>query len=233
MPITRETWENFFQGNFAEHHVSSLFYFVGYEAQKLSPDVGIDWMVTNVARARFNGEEPLQIEVQVKSALLDRKGAFLSMSGDELDFLSEGQQRYTVVVLLHGFSGSSDPGSFERGDDPDASMAVDQMILEYKEGRAHDAGRQLRRQGEFSIYDFTKADVTVFWLHSSQMKRLRDEGRWKKQPSGFLGLPVSVDHGVVIDRVALIRELLDLSFIVRNCRAAKRIRSGHMSMEDY
>lgn len=234
MPITHDNWEKFFQGAFAEHHVCSLFYFYGYEAQKVSPDVGIDWMITNVARVRFNNEDRLNVEVQVKSALLDQTGAFVTMDTDEIDFLCEGDHRYCVFVLLSNLRRRSDPGSYERGDDPDASMAIDRDLMKHWEARASLEGRALRRQGRLSIYDFNEADVTLFWLHSSQMKRLRDERLLKEMPNGRRGLQIDTEDSTVsVAGITLISELLDLAYIIRSCKAGRRIRQGHMSMVDY
>jgi hypothetical protein len=234
MPITRDNWENFFQGAFAEYHVCSLFYFYGYEVQKVSPDVGIDWMVSNVARARFNNENPLNIEIQVKSALVDQTGAFVKMHSDEIDFLCEGEHRYCVFVLLSNLRGSDDPASFERGDDPDASMAVERDMMRDWESRASLEGRALRRKGSLSIYAFSEADVTIFWLHSSQMKRLRDDGLLETLPHGWRGLQIKADDPkFTIAGMTLIPELYDLTYIVRPCMAGSRIRQGHMSMLDY
>lgn len=234
MPITRSNWERFFQGAFAEHHVSSLFYFYGYEAQKASPDVGIDWMITNVARARFNNEDRLNVEIQVKSALLDQTGAFVAVDSDDFDFLCEGEHRYCVFVLLSNLRGRTDPESYERGDDPDASSAIDRDYMRHWEARASIEGRALRREGHLSIYDFNEADVTLFWLHSSHMKRLRDESLLEEMPKGRHGLQIGVEDSIVsVAGVALIPELLDLTYIVRTCKAANRIRQGQMSMDDY
>lgn len=234
MPITRDNWEKFFQGAFAEHHVCSLFYFYGYEAQKVSPDVGIDLVITNVARVRFNNEYRLNVEVQVKSALLDQTGAFVTMDVDEIDFLCEGEHRYCVFVLLSNLRGRSDPGSYERGDDPDASMAIDRDLMKRWEALASIEGRALRRQGSLSIYDFNEADVTLFWLHSSQMKRLRDESLLKEMPNDRRGLQIDAEDSTVsVAGITLISELHDLTYIVRYCEAGRRIRQGHMSMIDY
>lgn len=234
MPITRDNWEMFFQGAFAEHHVCSLLYLYGYEVQKVSPDLGIDWMVTNVARARFNNEDSLNVEVQVKSALLDQTGAFVSMHADEIDFLCIGAHRYCVFALLSNLRGSSDPCSFERGDDPDASRLVDRDIMRHWESQAALEGRALRRQGHMSIYDFSEADVTLFWLHSSHIKRLRDERLLTEMSDGWRGLQIKVEDLMVsVAGVTLIPELRDLIYIVRPCRAERRIREGQMSMLDY
>ena len=234
MPITRDNWENFFQGTFAEHHVCSLFYFYGYEVLRGSPDVGIDWVVTNLARVRFNDDAPLHAEIQVKSALLDQSGAFVAMPADEIDFLCSGEQRYCVFVLLSNLRGSTDPGSYERGDDPDASMALDREIMRHVERRAFEEGRTLKRQRVMSIYDFSSVDVTLFWLHSSHLRRLRDERLLKDMGNDRRGLQIDViDGSVSVAGVALIPELCDLSYIVRYCRAGHRIRRGHMSILDY
>lgn len=234
MPITHNNWEKFYQGAFAEHLVCSLFYFYGYEAQKVSPDVGIDWMITNVARVRFNNEDQLNVEVQVKSALFDQTGAFVSMDAAEIDFLCEGEHRYCVFVLLSNLRGRSDPGSYERGDDPDASMAVDRDLMKHSEACASIEGRALRRQGRLSIYNFNEADVTLFWLHSSQMKRLREERLLTVTPNGRLGLQIDAEDSTVsVAGITLISELHDLTYIVRSCKAGRRIRQGHMSMIDY
>ncbi len=234
MPITRDTWESFFQGAFAEQHVSSLFYFFGYEVQKVVPDAGIDLMVSNVTRARFNNELPVHIEIQVKSSLLDSSGAFIAMHSSEVDFLSVGEQRYSVVVLLSHLRGLCDPASFERGDDPDAAMAVDRDLMRRWEERAAVEGRTLRREGSLSIYDFSTAEITLFWLHSSHLNRLHGGGRLAKLADGRFGLKVSVDDGVVsVCGIPLIRELQELEFVVRPCKAGGRIRLGHMTIDDY
>lgn len=234
MPINSKNWENFFQGAFAEHHVCSLFYFYGYEVQKVSPDVGIDWMITNVTRARFKNENPLNAEIQVKSALLDRTGAFVKMHSDEVDFLCEGEQRYCVFVLLSNLRGSTDPGSYERGDDPDASMAVDRDLMRHWEDLAANEGRSLKRKGHLSIYDFSEADVTLFWLHSSHMRRLRDARLLTEMPDGGRGFQIKVEDDLVsVAGMTLIPELRNLIYIVGYCRAGSRLRDGHMAIDDY
>lgn len=104
MPIDSANWESFYQGAFAEHHISGLFYFYGFEAQKVSPDVGIDLIVTNLARVRFTGDAPLHAEVQVKSMLLDGTGAQVSISAQELEELCTGAGP-ALPQLLHAATG--------------------------------------------------------------------------------------------------------------------------------
>lgn len=234
MPIDHQNCEGFYQGAFAEHHICSLFYFYGYEAQKASPDVGIDLLVTNLARVRFQGENPLYAEIQVKSALLDANGAYATMSSEELEYLSTGEHRYCVFVLIHGLRGCVDPESFERGDDPDASNAVDRDFLRQAEQQAAADGRALRRNGALSIHAFSHADLESFWLHSSQMKRMRDDGMWNAREDGSFGLKISMeDSCIVLAGIHLIPELSHVHYIVSHCRAGDRIRRGDLSMHDY
>lgn len=234
MPIDHENCESFYQGAFAEHHICSLFFFYGYEAQKISPDVGIDLMVTNLARVRFHGEAPLHAEVQVKSVLLDENGAYASIFAEELEYLSTGDHRYCVFVVLHGLRGGVDPESFERGDDHDASNAVDRDVLRHMEQRAASEGRACRRQGVLSIHDFNHVDLKAFWLHSSQMRRMRDSGMWQRRQDGSFSLKIDLEgSSVVVAGIRLIPELNDVHYIVRRCRAGDRIRKGDLSMDDY
>lgn len=234
MPIDHQNCEAFYQGAFAEHHICSLFYVYGYEAQKVSPDVGIDLLVTNLARTRFRGEDPVYAEIQVKSVLLDANGAYATMSAEELEYLSTGEHRYCVFVLIHGLRGCLDPESFEGGADPDASNAVDRDILAHWELDVATDGRALRRKGELSIHDFDHTEVQSFWLHSSQMKRLRDDGMWHARKGGSFGLKIDWDDSrIVLADIPLIPELSNMRYIVRHCRAGERIRRGDLSMQDY
>ncbi|MDP9933496.1 hypothetical protein [Variovorax paradoxus] len=234
MPINQESCESFYQGAFAEHHICSLFFLYGYEAQKVSPDVGIDLIVTNIARSRFKGEVPLRSEIQVKSVLLDASGAFASISAEELEFLSSGDHRYCVFVILHGLRGSCDPQSFERGDDPDAINAVDRDLQAFAEQLAATEGRARRRQGALSIHDFDHVELSRFWLHSSQMKRMREERVWRLRPNGLFGLRITLEgRSVIVGEIRLIPELNDIRYITANCSAGGKVRKGALSMDDY
>jgi hypothetical protein len=252
MPITRANWENFFQGAFAEHHVCSQFYFHGYEAQKTSPDVGIDLIVTNIARTRFSSEERLSLEIQVKSALSDQTGACVAIEPDEVDFLCEGEHRYCVFVVLSDLEGRTDPEFYERGDDPDASRAVDRDWMRQRETLASAEGRAMKRQGDLSIFEFDKVEVTLFWLHSSQLRRLRDEKLLSPMKNGNLALTIQVlpqtvevdplsptgaemtiAAEIIVAGEALIPELRHLAYIAQPCKAEERIRQGHLWKSDY
>jgi hypothetical protein len=116
----------------------------------------------------------------------------VAIDADEVDFLSEGKDRYCIFVILSGLEGHTDPEFYERGDDPDASRAVDRDWMRHREALASAEGRSLKRGGDLSIFEFSKADVKLFWLHSSQMKRLRDEKLLIPMQNGMLGLKIRV-----------------------------------------
>jgi hypothetical protein len=234
MPITKSNWGNFFQGAFAEHHVCSLFYLYGYETHKVSPDIGIDLLVTNVARTRFLGEAKIIVEVQVKSAISDASGAMVAMDSDELDYLCTGDDRYCVFVIFTGLRAYFDPMSFERGDDPDAANAVDRDIWNMWEHRASVEGRKMKSRGELSLCDFSDTDITVFWLHSSHMRRLRDGQKFVRLAEGRFGLKIQKVNSIVyVEDLPLIAELRNLRFVVGKCKAHSRLREGHMTYDDY
>ncbi len=160
--------------------------------------------------------------------------AYAIMSAEELNYLCMGEDRYCVFVILHGLHGGVDPQSFERGDDPDASNAVDRDIQRHMEQQAASEGRARRRQGALSIHDFKYVNLTLFWLHSSQMKRMRDEGMWELWQDGSFHLKIDLeDSSVAVAGIHLIPELHDVCYIVTYCRAGDRIRKGDLSMGDY
>lgn len=166
--------------------------------------------------------------------LLDASGAFASMAGEELDFLSTGDHRYCVFVILHGLRGSCAPQSFERGDDPDASNAVDRDFLAFSDQLAASEGRERRRKGAMSIHDFDHAELSRFWLHSSQVKRMREEGIWRLRSNGLFGMEINLaGPSIVAGGIHLIPELNDIRYIAAHCRAGDRIRRGALSMDDY
>ena len=49
MPLSNQTFESFYMGNAAENKIMSELFFLGYEAFKLNPDIGLDILVTNKA----------------------------------------------------------------------------------------------------------------------------------------------------------------------------------------
>lgn len=232
MPIESNDYQNFYQGTCAEYHVASLFYFAGYEASRISPDLGIDFVITNVARAKFSNDIARQAEVQVKSTILDETGAAFCIKEDELEFLCKGENRHTVFVLFHGFSSKVDHSSFDIYADQIGRL-IDIDIAGYTDELMAREGRSRKSNNLASIFDFNRAKLTVFWLNSRQMLRARSEGHWSQRPGDDrCFLQVNYEEGLLgIGDDYLVPELLDIRNIMRECKANARIRAGDFSYQ--
>ncbi|MDI3301093.1 hypothetical protein ACRS8P_19535 [Burkholderia cenocepacia] len=235
MPIDNHSFENFYQGTCAENYVSSLFYFAGYESSKLSPDAGIDLLVTNIARAKFKSEPEATAKIQVKSSILDSTGAAFYMEQDELDFLSAAEDRFTIFVLLGNFKGNFDPVSFDIYSDR-VDQAIDADILRYEEAQMAESGRTRKAQGLSSIFDFTQSDFNIFWLNSAQMTRARNEGIWQAYGANRFRLQANMQEETLYVKVpqknstpydsTIVPELREIRYIMRPCKSNNRLKSG-------
>ncbi|MBO7789557.1 hypothetical protein J6356_02640 [Burkholderia pseudomallei] len=235
MPIDNRSFENFYQGTCAENYVSSLFYFAGYESFKLSPDAGIDLLVTNIARAKFKSETETVAKIQVKSSILDATGAAFYMDQDELDFLSTADDRFTVFVLLGNFKGNFDPVSFDIYADR-VDRAIDADTLRYEEAQMAESGRARKAQGLSSIFDFSQSDFNVFWPNSAQMTRAKNEGIWQAYGDNRFRLQVNMLNETLYAKVpqknfdpydsAIVPELREICYIMRPCRSNSRLKDG-------
>lgn len=230
MPITQKNCELFYQGSCAELHVASLFYFAGYEAQKINPDIGVDLTITNLARERFNNDPPRVAQVQVKSALMDSTGASVAILEEELDFLCNSDDRYCVFVLFHDLSNKLDNDSFNLYVEL-VDKFIDLDVASYEEQRAAKSGRGLRASGELSIHNFSGYKATVFWLNSKQMKRAKDEGLWVRGESDYR-ISIEVREGAIfLGNTPLVPELSEVRYIMRAAKSQADFRAGKFSID--
>lgn len=230
MPITQDNCERFYQGHCAELHVASLFYFAGYEAQKSSPDIGVDLIVTNLARERFNNESQRAAQVQVKSALMDSKGASVAIPEDELDFLCNSDDRYCVFVLFHELWKRPDNDSFNfYVDQVDKNIDLD--VANFDEQQVAKSGRALLASGNLSIHDFSGYRATVFWLNSKQMNRAKAEGLWVKREADYK-ISIQVREGAIyLGDTRLVPELSEVRYIMRAAKSDVEFRAGKFSLD--
>ena len=231
MPITDRNCELFYQGSCAELHVASLFYFAGYEAQKVSPDTGIDLIVTNLARERFHGESSRTAQVQIKSALMDASGASITITADELKFLCASDDRYTVLLLFRDLTKEPDHDDFDLYANQ-VDKLIDRDMAKYEEQLASDGGRAMRKEGVLSIHTFTGFKATVFWLNASQMRRAIGDQVWNAS-GNFYTMPVIVaDDQVLVgtDKLLVVPQLLDVRYIMRDASCHANLRLGKFSL---
>jgi hypothetical protein len=176
MPIDTSSYVNFFQGAFVESHIAALFQFAGFEVTKITPDSGIDLVVTNIARSRFAGEIPKSINVQVKSAVMKDESANFWIEEDELNFLSEGEHRFTVFAYFYDLKKTLDLDDFRS-----YTSQIDELADTYLPDPQliHPVNGLTAKKHKKNISDFNKYSLDLFWLNSKQMQCSREEGLWE------------------------------------------------------
>lgn len=193
MPLDTNSYVYFFQGACAESHISALFQFAGFEATKITPDSGIDLVVTNIARSRFANETPKSINVQVKSAIMKDEFAKFWIAEDELDFLSRGENRYTVFAYFYNLMKTLDLDDFRAyTNQMDESVDIESPELQLIYRKGGGTGKKHKNH----ILEFTKYSLALFWLNSKQIQRSRDDGLWEySNEFKKWGLNVSTQDG--------------------------------------
>lgn len=176
MPLDTSSYVYFFQGACAESHIAALFQFADFEVTKITPDSGIDLVVTNIARSRFASETPKSINVQVKSTIMKDEFASFYIAEDELDFLSDGENRYTVFAYFYDLEKTLDLDDFRTyTNQMDESVNTGSSELQSTDRK--DGGASKKHKNH--ILEFTKYSLDLFWLNSKQIQRSRDEGLWE------------------------------------------------------
>lgn len=193
MPLDTSSYVYFFQGACAESHIAALFQFAGFEVTKITPDSGIDLVVTNIARSRFASEIPKSINVQVKSTIMKDEFASYWIAEDELDFLSQGENRHTVFAYFYDLEKTLDLDDFRAYTNKmDESADADSPEMQAIDRK--DDGAEKKHKNH--ILEFTKYSLDLFWLNSKQIQRSRNEGLWEYS-STFQkwGLHISTQDG--------------------------------------
>ena len=173
MPITKQNYKNFYLGTGAEFHLMSAAFLLGYEAHKITPDVGLDILVTNKARQKFESADPINLFLQVKSTFLINGEAIFFIEKDDLDMLANDQ---SAVIVFCYFSPiiKADPKSFSNGfsdtewfEREEASWMQQLYDQEF---------RLIRKDGNSSSIEFKGLPIDYFWLNNQQLKRAINEG---------------------------------------------------------
>ena len=175
MPLHNLNYENFFLGNATELWIASHIYLNGFEANKISPDFGIDLMVTNAARSKFKDEELTTRFLQIKSAFFIKDQAKIYLDSEEFEFLTSRNDLSTVFCLLNPLI-EGHPQSFNRGDfEPwreSLEAQLDQMTYD------DHFNTKKKSDGCLSALDFKGFFMEYFWMNSSQLKKSADEFFW-------------------------------------------------------
>lgn len=237
MPLGPDNYENFFLGAAAEFRIASEVYFHGFEANKYTPDFGVDLAVTNAARVRFKGEAPWLHHLQVKATCLVPGAATFHVSQDELEDLKSQPDVTTVFccVVPHILP---EPHSFSRGDfEPwRPALEADGDRQDYDERFA-----ALKKQhGCLSAIEFKGFDFLYFWLNAAQLRRSVDEACWTPIPVGAgvtMRLRVTVvDGGLHIatpyGALRLVNELSSLYYLLKPNASTTKLEAGGFAQGD-
>lgn len=172
MPITKDTYENFYLANGAEHKIMSEIFLHGFEAHKFNPDIGIDLLVTNKALRNFKGVEESTHYLQIKSTFLINGEAVFFIDKDELDFL-KGDKNIAMVFCYFSPVIAAEPKSYDRGDfEPWRDSEDASFMMHLYETRF----RELRKDGGLSQFDFKGFKMGYIWLNNKQLNKALDEG---------------------------------------------------------
>ena len=229
MTIEATNYIQFFQGSCAESHIASLFQFAGFEVNKVTPDSGIDLIVSNIARSKFAREDAKSFFVQVKSCMMTKEKANFWLAEDELDFLCEGGNRFTAFAIFHRLQNELDSDDFDiYTDQIDKIIERDaQNFLEQIEKEKNIIKKNVKQ----SILDFTRYSLTIFWLNSKQMQRSRLDGFWKYHEAFKKWyLPVSTENGLLfVDTFTLIPALQDVRYMMIPSLSQENFDQGKFS----
>lgn len=228
MPLKTENYVHFFQGACAESHIAALFQFAGYEVNKVSPDAGIDLIVTNIARSKFANEDTKSIFIQVKSTMATGNNARFWLSSEEMDFLCSGVERYTVFAIFHDLEATLDTDHFDIYADQVQKM-IDLDSENFLKERKALAGIPEKQ----SILDFSKYSLTLFWLNSRQMERAKSEGLWAyKSPFSKWLLQATLAGGVInLGHSMLLPALHEVRYMMLPCLSRERFIEGKFSFD--
>ncbi|PMN26386.1 hypothetical protein BCT35_05130 [Vibrio lentus] len=174
MPLTKDTYQNFYFGNSAEHHVMSKAFFHGVEAHKYNPDFGFDLCITNRAREFFKGESKKNIDVQVKATWLIEGCARFFIKKEEVEFL-RCQKNSATVFCIYDAEILSAPVSFE--DDREGILALEEaMTQSYRQSIFDNQKKNDFGKDEVKHIDIDDFEIDMFWLNSKQLNKAIEIG---------------------------------------------------------
>lgn len=238
MPLTSQNYENFFLGTAAEYRIASEVYFHGLEANKFTPDFGVDLIVTNAAQVHLKGASPFTHHLQVKATFVVQSCATFYLGDDELRMLL-AQPDLSCVFCCVIPCIEAHPQSFERGDFEPWRPALDAEL----DQRAYDAHFNALRQqhGCLSAIDFKGSDFCYFWLNTRQLQRSVDEGCWAAAPSIAVAMRMRATLKDDTMRLAstqgecvqLVREVQNLYYLLKLNASSAKLAAGAFALEHY
>jgi len=237
MPLSNQTFESFYMGNAAENKIMSELFFLGYEAFKLNPDIGLDILVTNKAFSQFHKIPQIQHYLQVKSTFLINDTATFSLTQDDLDFLSNELDVTTVFCYIQPIIEAT-ADSYSRGDHEPWRNALDaeaECIIYGSE-----SFKELKKTNCLSSLDFKGFQTGYIWLNSAQLLRAQEENIFSpwvsnksvKMQSMTIKLD-KIDNCITINDYCVIPEIKNIYYLLKESNTKKRLIDGDFLFEHY
>ncbi|MFM5008910.1 hypothetical protein ACEUB7_10405 [Aeromonas veronii] len=190
MPLTKDNFENFYRGNCAENIVASQIFFHGFEAHKFNPDFGVDLLATNKARQLFLGEASKEISIQVKSSLVVKERALISIDKIEFDDLMKQNNPVLILVIFEPeFIGNPshhfylDPYSQTLHSIDEAlenSFAEHKYNSQFNISKSIDRDAFLKNKKAAENLDLDGYKSSLYWLNKNHLNKALDLGVLKE-----------------------------------------------------
>ncbi|WP_298694461.1 hypothetical protein [uncultured Sulfuricurvum sp.] len=237
MPLSNQTFESFYMGNAAENKIMSELFFLGYEAFKLNPDIGLDILVTNKAFSQFHKITQIQHYLQVKSTFLINGTATFSLTDDDLNFLSNGLDVTTVFCYIQPIIEAT-ADSYSRGDYEPWRNALE------AEGESIFYGskdfKELKKTNCLSSLDFKGFQMGYIWFNSAQLLRAQEENIFSpwvsdknvKMQSITIKLN-EISNCITINDQSVIPEIRNIYYLLKESSTKKRLTNGDFLFNHY
>lgn len=232
MPIDETSYKNFYLGNGAEYHIMSELFLHGYEASKMTPDIGIDILVTNKARQYYEKKEEKSFYFQVKSTFLINDEAIFYLKEEELNFLISDPSIYLILCYFSPEI-AADPKSLA----PDNSDTpfFDELEAGWMKQAYEENFRELKRNGNQGVIEFKRFDLNYLWLNNKQIKRAMNENVFEKKSfdnAELMKLTIKVDKNAIeIDQIGNVcPELQNIFYLLNGCSSSNKFNDGCFSI---
>ncbi|TMO40564.1 hypothetical protein CWC25_20155 [Pseudoalteromonas sp. S4389] len=186
MPLNEENFENFYRGNSAEHIVSSQIFFHGFEAHKYNPDFGVDLLVTNKARQKYLSEESIEFNIQVKSSLVVKNRASISINKEEFAHLMQQNNPVLTSVLfdpefigqpsLYNNLNSYAQTLHSMDEWLDNAWAEQNYHSQFNVPRSRNKCEYLKNKKAANNLALDGYESTLFWLNKNQLRKALELG---------------------------------------------------------
>lgn len=243
MPINKDNYKNFYYGAGSEHYFISKFYMLGYEAYKLSPDIGYDLLVTNKVKELYEGHDKLDFYVQVKSSIMVKEITSFWIERENFASLIKDPAAFLLLAFYEPVF-KVDPKSFDYFymlSDMPWSDEIDKDIMQLNISDYHSMSSEERNR----LFKFNDFNYEYLWMNSKQISKLNDEAFFcdiSKNGIDYKALYInrnretndlSVTNLKNKCNYAVVPEIRNLYYLVNDCKSKPELNKGKILWEHY